>query len=91
MPKYVLDSVHLPNTPRMNVVAKNIVKKKNLKSTSAQYNEAVDKQMSEKMYVITVYLWYERFSISTYNKLKYPYKILKKINNNIYMTDLSDN
>lgn len=32
MPKYVLDSVHLPNTPRMNVVAKNIVKKKNLKT-----------------------------------------------------------
>ena len=68
-----------------------------LKVTNAKYKEATDKKRQhEKIFnvgdLVLVYLRYERFPVSTYNKLrdnKYrPFPITKKINNNAYMAAL---
>ena len=67
-----------------------------LEATNAKYKEAADKKRHEKIFnvgdLVLVYLRKERFTVSTYNKLKDkkygPFQITMKISNNSFMVAL---
>ena len=67
-----------------------------LEATNAKYKEAADKKRHEKIFnvgdLVLVYLRKERFTVSTYNKLKDkkygPFQITMKINNNSFVVAL---